>query len=1143
MIVFGSSLHTASGQDLWEGYQIGQRWVGGDRWNEPGAWREFDTQFRYMFLWNEDWQDYLPVAPDTFDPPRPWTTYLPDSVEPNLPFDEWPEHAHPVFTNSGSSTPRVDSSVLGKNHWEIWGLSFRMHPTYEFIEGDYEMVELLDENDDPVLDEFGNPIILPVGTPPSYRVTYSPASSYTIVGNPIYVGEGGINNMSGTVQNVDVDIWLWDDMTIYGGVGLWLGGSEINNSRDGANTLTFEGWTHVGSPDGSGPVIRGDGNVAFSSPGTFLFVPNEYTGDTVFDSGNVMIGSDSAFGVGGVIQVFGVGNRISAFANPVQISNNFELYGDINFGGTTFMYDSGGPITITGDFNILDDDRTITTEHGTTTTITGLINTNDHALRVYNYGSSALALTGTILGDSAAPRSLIKDGPGLLRLGSANSFFGDITTRDGTLQIAHAEAFANAQVFNVEGRTFMHSTVPFTIDAQTRLSDEIHFTQGQPITFDEEILVLAPSTLRMFNTQSPTTITENSRINLSSNLLIAGPGHLHIDGPIIGTGNVTKTGQGQLWLGGDSTFSGTTTVSGGGVMLHNYGNLPGNVSLTDSYLAIADGSAVQGNVHVGRNAQLTGSGRVGGNVTVASHGSIAPGQSIGTITIDGNATWNSGSTAVFEFDTLGNSDKIIVGGDATIQQDARFFMQQIGGGFISGNNQFNILEANTLNIADIEELVVPAISSPFLSFEVMLDEIANGNLIVISQRTPFHGIAVGRDNQAIARQLDLLAENATDQQAIELLTAIDSSLDNDAFNSSLQQLSPALYAGLVETSFEYTRSFNRNLHDQLRNARLGRSDLEYDPFAAAMRSAARQRGYGAYNTRDLRSNSNPSRLEDERETRWNVFATGTGLFDRIDSTSERTGLRSSSGGVIAGVDYSFTEQFFVGLTGGYAHSDIDFRDARGDGTVDTFRVGPYAGLTLENLSLNAAFTYGHHSHDHDVRVNLPNFQQEKNADFNASDSALHFDASLDVPVRDEFTIISPVFALDYIHYRRDGFTESGGGATNLRVDSETIKSLQSTLGLRLEQRFFSDGPIFILGGFGGWSYEFLADDNNVTARFADLPQSFTVEGPGPDRHVIRAGVGARALFTNNMQAYLNYNGRFSSNQDAHGVNLGLSFQF
>jgi autotransporter-associated beta strand protein len=115
-----------------------------------------------------------------------------------------------------------------------------------------------------------------------------------------------------------------------------------------------------------------------------------------------------------------------------------------------------------------------------------------------------------------------------------------------------------------------------------------------------------------------------------------------VDGPTAGVDllNVLKRGTGIWTLNGVNTYGGATTV-GNGTLLIN-------------------GQIAAGVVSVQAGATLGGNGIIGGAVTVAADGTIAPGASIGTLTINNNLTLASGSFTRMKFNkTAATQDQIV----------------------------------------------------------------------------------------------------------------------------------------------------------------------------------------------------------------------------------------------------------------------------------------------------------------------------------------------------------------------------------------------------------------------------------------------------------------------------------------------------
>ncbi len=114
-------------------------------------------------------------------------------------------------------------------------------------------------------------------------------------------------------------------------------------------------------------------------------------------------------------------------------------------------------------------------------------------------------------------------------------------------------------------------------------------------------------------------------------------------------GRLIKTGLGTMTLSGINTYSGATTINAGALILSS----PGSTAAT---------SAVTVN-----GGDLGGTGTVGGNVTVAAAGNLAPGITAGTLNITGtldiSAMASGAGKLKFDLDALaGTNDQIVVGG-------------------------------------------------------------------------------------------------------------------------------------------------------------------------------------------------------------------------------------------------------------------------------------------------------------------------------------------------------------------------------------------------------------------------------------------------------------------------------------------------
>jgi autotransporter-associated beta strand protein len=113
---------------------------------------------------------------------------------------------------------------------------------------------------------------------------------------------------------------------------------------------------------------------------------------------------------------------------------------------------------------------------------------------------------------------------------------------------------------------------------------------------------------------------------------------------ISGTGSLTLLDGGIVVLNGNDSYSGTTTVTSGMLLVNN---------------AIGAGA-----VTVAGGSKLGGNGIIGGAVTINSGGILMPGNPVGTLTIASNLTMNAGS--IMNFDLGTSSDRVVVSNDLSL---------------------------------------------------------------------------------------------------------------------------------------------------------------------------------------------------------------------------------------------------------------------------------------------------------------------------------------------------------------------------------------------------------------------------------------------------------------------------------------------
>ncbi|MDM0010183.1 autotransporter-associated beta strand repeat-containing protein [Variovorax sp. J22G73] len=236
---------------------------------------------------------------------------------------------------------------------------------------------------------------------------------------------------------------------------------------------------------------------------------------------------------------------------------------------------------------------------------------------------TSTSFTGSIGGTG----SLVKQGTGTFTLSGVNGYTAGTVVSQGALQLTGAGSLAGTGSMTVAaGATFGLSGLLGAGMTIAELSGAGTVQLGDK--------ALATGT----NAGSPSTFSG----------VIEGVG-----------GSLVKQGSGTLWLDGVNIYTGLTTVTAGKLVVGSD--------------ATKSGARVEGAVNVSTGATLGGHGSIGGNVAIDSGAHLAPGNSLGTLSIDSNLTLAKGSVLDFEFGTPGSSvsvpgvsDSVVVGGDLAL---------------------------------------------------------------------------------------------------------------------------------------------------------------------------------------------------------------------------------------------------------------------------------------------------------------------------------------------------------------------------------------------------------------------------------------------------------------------------------------------
>lgn len=137
--------------------------------------------------------------------------------------------------------------------------------------------------------------------------------------------------------------------------------------------------------------------------------------------------------------------------------------------------------------------------------------------------------------------------------------------------------------------------------------------------------------------------------------------------------------------------------------------------------------------------------------------------------------------------------------------------------------------------------------------------------------------------------------------------------------------------------------------------------------------------------------------------------------------------------------------------------------------------------------------------------------------------------------------ITPKVGLDYTYVNMSDYSENGGSALNLDVNSDDLDSLQSVVGAKAEWMFT---PLIGLDAHGYYRYEFLDTQVRFASEFLGLRDvSFETESPDLNGH--SGNIGAAFIFVpaENASVNLGYDLWLADEYVGHQVSATVQMEF
>ena len=465
---------------------------------------------------------------------------------------------------------------------------------------------------------------------------------------------------------------------------------------------------------------------------------------------------------------------------------------------------------------------------------------------------------------------------------------------------------------------------------------------------------------------------------------------------------------------------GTGSTSITGTNLHTLGT-----EIKAGTLSI-DGISSQSEVTVDSGATLEGIGTSG---TVTNNGTVAPGNSIGTLNIAGNYTQGGSSTLNIEVDTSGNTDKLIISGTAAL--DGTLRITPSSGSYSS--QTFNFLTAGsitgTFSSVVATNCTTPSVTygSTSLSFTLTCSSSNSTNFDNLTSY--FNDLSVSGDLSTVVSAINGLSGSSYNSaiesldfnhtSASNKLNAQISSSNANFINQRIVALNSSLYSNEIK----------------LASASNVLSDVSYDSFQDLFK------GIGQTGS-------------------WGTFYGGE--KDQNDITDIGVnGYEDSFIGLIFGYDTKSDDQT-TGIAFTYQDGEITSDNNEGVSNYKLYAVSPYLHKSIdqqESVTLEASLNIGDFDSKRYLKFGAINRTATSSYDtygFSIRGS-YNFTPESDL-IRGD---LNNSFGIGYIYSHRDSFSESGANSLNLSVGSSDAHALIANATSSISWDFKNNGDKYL----------------------------------------------------------------------------------
>lgn len=273
-----------------------------------------------------------------------------------------------------------------------------------------------------------------------------------------------------------------------------------------------------------------------------------------------------------------------------------------------------------------------------------------------------------------------------------------------------------------------------------------------------------------------------------------------------------------------------------------------------------------------------------------------------------------------------------------------------------------------------------------------------------------------------------------------------------------------------------------------------------------------------------------------------VQALGGQLKTDAEKETNRGTAKTTTYGAMFGYDKEISNTFLVGVTGGFAYSELKQDDD--EVKVNDYRLGIYAGKRWGRVTLDSIAMGGFQQYKSERQTNIVGLQATSKGDYTGYTAEAGMKLGFDFnrrPQSDHSFLFRTYVSGGVSYISQESYKEKGSSSMNLRVGSVSDTSVTVQPGLTIGY-MWSDAVLsadigyqrLVTGGTPRMTAYFLADTTQTS--FDSLPSDI-------DKDYLMLGLGFKEHLSRNTLVNLWLGSRLSDKTSAFSASVTVSYEF